>query len=235
MILGVASPDKLIAPVGLVIETDVVPVIVLKPLIPPEPVAVSAIAVPVRAPPIDIELFVPVSIKDNAPPVALMLLVVVMPPLAESVRLNPPVPAVDAPLPVNATESVKVTVPAPDSVWLVVIFGVARPDKLIVPVGLVNETEVVPVMVLAPLIPPEPVAVNVIAVPVRAPPIDIGLLVPVSIKDKAPPVALILLVAVIPPLAESVRLKPPVPAVDAPLLVKATESVKVTLPAPDIV
>ena len=36
-----------------------------------------------------------------------MELVVVMPPAAESVRLKPPRPAVEAPLPVRATESPK--------------------------------------------------------------------------------------------------------------------------------
>src|SRR5436853_507916 len=103
---GVAKPDRLIAPVGLVMATDVVPVMTPGPLMPPEPAAVNVTTAPVRAAPTDIGLLVPVLTKDSAPPLALMLLVVVMPPLPESIRLKPPVPAVDAPFPVNATESV---------------------------------------------------------------------------------------------------------------------------------
>src|SRR5579872_1111203 len=112
---GVASPDKLIAPVGLLITTDVVPVIVLEPLILPEPVAVNVTVVPLTAAPTDMGLFVPDPIKDNVPPLVIEL-VVVIPALAESVRLNPPVPAVETPLPVSAVKSVRVTLPAAEVV-----------------------------------------------------------------------------------------------------------------------
>ena len=95
----------MIAPVGLVITTAVVPVMVPAPVMPPVPVAVKVTVVPLRAAPTLIGLFDPVSMSESVPPVALMELVVVMPPAAESVRLNPPSPAVDAPLPVRAMES----------------------------------------------------------------------------------------------------------------------------------
>ena len=71
--------------------------------------AVNVTVVPLRAPPTLMGLFEPVSISDSVPPVALMELVVVMPPAAESVRLNPPRPAVETPLPVRATESPNTT------------------------------------------------------------------------------------------------------------------------------
>ena len=105
--LGVARLARLIAPDGLVIKTAVVPVMVPAPVMPPVPVAVKVTVVPLRAPPTAMGLFVPVLMRESVPPVALMELVVVMPPAAESVRLNPPRPAVDAPLPVRATESPK--------------------------------------------------------------------------------------------------------------------------------
>ena len=47
------------------------------------------------------------------------------------------------------------------------MFGVARFDRFIAPVGLVITTAVVPVMVPAPLMPPVPVAVRVTVVPLR--------------------------------------------------------------------
>jgi len=111
---------------------------------------------------------------------------------------------------------------------VVVIFGVAKPDRLIEPNGLFIATEVVPVMTPAPVIPPVPVAVNVIAEPLRAPPILKGLFVPVFISDRVPPVAVIEFVIAMPPLAVLVRLNPPKPAVEAPLPVSAMEFVKVT-------
>ena len=114
--MGVARFARLIAPAGLVMMTAVVPVMVPEPVMPPDPVAVNVIVVPLRAAPTLMGLFVPVVISESVPPVALMELVVVMPPVAESVRLNPPVPAVEAPLPVRATESVSVTLPAPPTV-----------------------------------------------------------------------------------------------------------------------
>ena len=107
---------RFIEPSGLVIITAVVPVMMPAPVMPPVPVAVSVTVVPLRAPPILKGLFAPVLINDSVPPVALMELVVVMPPAAESVRLNPPVPAVEVPLPVRATESVSETLPAPPTV-----------------------------------------------------------------------------------------------------------------------
>ena len=108
---GVARFDKLIAPDGLVMATEVVPVTRPLPEILPEPVAVKVTVLPVSAEPTTIELLLPVSINERAEPVAFIELVVEMPPLAESVRLNPPVPAVEEPLPVSATESVSETLP----------------------------------------------------------------------------------------------------------------------------
>ena len=105
----------------------------------------------------------------------------------------------------------------------------ARFARLIAPDGLVITTAVVPVMTPAPVIPPDPVAVKVTVVPLSAPPTLMGLFRPVSISERVPPVALIELVVAMPPAAESVRLKPPRPAVDAPLPVRATESPNTTL------
>jgi hypothetical protein len=227
--LGVARPARLIEPNGLVIATDVVPVITPAPVMPPVPVAVRVIAVPLSAAPMLKGLFAPVLISASVPPVALMELVVAMPPAAESVRLKPPRPAVDAPLLVRATESVKVTpIAAVPTVWVVVILGVANPDRLIEPRGLVIATAVVPVIVPAPVMPPVPVAVKLMVVPLSAPPMLKGLFPPELINASGPPVALMEPVVVIPPAALSVRLKPPSPAVEAPLPVSATESVNAT-------
>ena len=99
----------MIEPNGLFIATEVVPVMTPAPVIPPVPVAVNVIAEPLRAPPILKGLLVPVLMSESAAPVALIELVIAMPPLAVLVRLNPPRPAVDTPLPVSATEFVKVT------------------------------------------------------------------------------------------------------------------------------
>ena len=112
----------------------------------------------------------------------------------------------------------------------------AKPDKLIAPDGLVIITLVVPVTVAVPLILPLPVAVNVTIVPLSAPPLprDIGLLLPEFINESVPP-DVTLLPRVIPPSAVSVKLKPPVPAVDVPLPFNATEFVKVMLPAAVVV
>ncbi len=86
----------------------------------------------------------PEVINDKLP-VAVILLLVVIPPAALSVKLT--MPPVDIPLPVRAVESVKVTL----LVVLNVILGVARFAKVITPEPLVKATDVVPVST------PEPV------------------------------------------------------------------------------
>jgi len=74
----------------------------LAPLMAPLPTVVKAIVVPVRAPPTVIGALATVSIKESVPPAAFMAAVAAMPPAAVSVRLNPPVPIVDAPFVVSA-------------------------------------------------------------------------------------------------------------------------------------
>ena len=90
--------------------TEVEPLTVPAPLIAPDPVGVSATIVPANVAPVPtvIGLLVPVSIKASVV-VAVMLLVVAIPPLAESVRLI--VEPLEIPLPVNAVESVSSTAP----------------------------------------------------------------------------------------------------------------------------
>ncbi len=73
---------------------------------------------------------------------------------AESVRLKPPLPAVDTPLPVRATESVNVTAP----VVFTVTFGVAIVNGPIVPDALDRVRDVGAVMVPVPVMLPEPAA-----------------------------------------------------------------------------
>src|SRR6202166_3393756 len=162
--LGVAVLILPMLPEPVLIDTDVEPVTVPAPVIVPVPSAVNVTTVPLRAAPTTIGLFVAVvSINDSAPAVVIDPLVV-MPPLAVSVKLNPPEPAVDVPLPVRAVVSVSVTAPAPPCV--VVILGVAILPSVIFPVPLVSATDVVPVTVPADcVIVPVPFAVSVTAVP----------------------------------------------------------------------
>jgi len=102
----------------------------------PAPTAVRVTVVPLRAPPTVIGAAARVSVNFRVPPVALMAALVVMPPAAESVRLKPPVPMVDAPFEVRACVSVRVTLPTPAAVCVAVMLGVARLDRLTAPVGL---------------------------------------------------------------------------------------------------
>ena len=83
---------------------------------------------------------VPDVINDNAP-VAVILLLVVKPPLALSVKLT--VAPVEAPLPVKATESARVTLP----VVLNVTLGVAIANEPMAPLPLVKAREFMPVTV----------------------------------------------------------------------------------------
>jgi len=111
--LGVAVLILPILPEPVLIDTDVEPVTVPAPVIVPVPSPVSVTTEPFSAAPTTIGLLVAVvSINDSAPAVVIDPLVVI-PPLAVSVKLNPPEPAVDVPLPANATESVKLTAPEP--------------------------------------------------------------------------------------------------------------------------
>ena len=108
--LGVARA-RFTTPLGDVISTEVLPVTKPAPLIPPEVVVCSVMVVPVSAAPTVMALAALESINESGAPAALIAAVNAMaPPL--SVRLNPPVPMVDAPFPVIAVESVKVTLPA---------------------------------------------------------------------------------------------------------------------------
>lgn len=74
----------------------------------PVPDVVSPTVLPLMLPPRIMAPFVPDAVKESAA-VAVMVLVVVIPPLAESVRLMDE--PVAAPFPVNAVESVNVTAP----------------------------------------------------------------------------------------------------------------------------
>lgn len=214
------------AAVPLPSVTELEPLTVPDPLMAPAPVGVSVIAVPAKVTPVPtvIGLFVPVLTKASVV-VAVILLVVAIPPLAESVRLM--VEPVEVPFPVNARESVKVTAPV---VELNVTLGVASWAVMAPPVvPLPSVTEVDPLIVPVPLMGPEPVGVNVTVVPanVAPAPTEIGLFVPVLINANVE-VAVILLLVAIPPFAESVRLI--VEPVEAPFPVIAVESVKTTAP-----
>lgn len=92
---------------------------------PPVPFAVRVTLVPEREPPIDSPLPVPepLATRLSEPPDVMLLVVAMALPLlvfAESVKLKPPVPAVEVPLPVTAWVSVRVTLPAPAVDWVVV-------------------------------------------------------------------------------------------------------------------
>ena len=144
--LGVAVLIEPMLPEPVLIDTDVEPVTVPDPVIVPVPNAVSVTTVPLSAAPTTIGLFVAVvSINDSASAVVTDPLVV-MPPAAVSVKLKPPEPAVDVPLPASAVVSVKLTAPAPPCI--VVILGVAILPNVILPVPLVSATDVVRLLYL---------------------------------------------------------------------------------------
>jgi hypothetical protein len=108
---------------------------------------------------------------------------------------------------------------------------VARLETVIAPEGLVIRTELAD-MSPAPLILPAPAVLRFTVFPLRAPPTTIGLPAELLIKASvAPAPTVIEPVVLMPPELESVRLNPPVPAVEAPLTVRAALSVKLTLPA----
>jgi hypothetical protein len=95
---------------------------------------------------------------------AVMLLLMVMPPVAVSVKLT--VAPVETPVPVKAVELISTTLPA----VLNVTFGVAIFNVPMSPLPLVNVADVVPVIIPAPVIEPEPLAVTVtLVVAVRFP------------------------------------------------------------------
>ena len=141
--------------------------------------------------------------------------------------------------PLNACPPVKSTVlpTAPEFVAVSVIepetaFIVPPPVTLrLKPAGLV--AWILPV--IAVMLPALPRVKSVAAAPLRT--IDAPkTMVPAAVVNVAAlritePDAVILLLVLIDP-AKSVRVKPPVPAVEIPLPVIAAESVKVTLPAP---
>src|SRR5207253_1437558 len=94
---------------------------------PPVPLAVSVSVVPERDADVVMPLPAPppLATRLSAPPDVIVLLrEIALPPavLAESVRLNPPLPAVETPLPVTAEVSVSVTLPVPE--FVVVKLGV---------------------------------------------------------------------------------------------------------------
>ena len=167
----------------------------------PEPVAVNVSTVPDTLALMAIGLFVPVSINERAP-VAVIVLVTVIPPAADSVKLK--TAAVEAPLPVSACVSVRVTLPA----LLAARFGVLRVSGPISPEPLLRATEVVPVIVPAPVMFPVVDAVIVSTVPETLAPI-VMLPVAVVASNERVPVAVIVLLRVIAPVppAVSVRLK----------------------------
>ena len=107
-------------------------------------------------------------------------------------------------------------------------------DEPILPEPLVNKTVFAPIDIVPAVcvIVPVPVAVRVTVVPDRFAPSEMGLFVPVLIRLIGPPDTVIVLVVAMPPEAESIKLKPPLPAVDTPLAVSAVVSVSAMLPAP---
>src|SRR5205814_3342389 len=124
-----------------------------------------------------------------------------MPTLAYSFYLIPPVPVFVFSFQVDATHSDLHSFPTRRSSDLVVILGVARFARLIAPVGLVMATDVVPVIVPAPLIPPadrKSTRLNSRHLGTSYP---IFRSIPIFTRDSVPPVALIAFVVVMPPLA----------------------------------
>ena len=121
--------------------------------------------------------------------------------------------------------SVSVTFP----VVFAVTFGVVSVSAPIAPDALVNVTELLPAIMPAPVIEPDPVAIRVSAVPETAAPTTMPLLLP-ELKSVSVPVAttgLVTFIAVA-ATAESVKLK--LAPDDEPLLTIACVSTTVTLP-----
>jgi hypothetical protein len=211
VMLGVVMLSGPMAPEPESKEIEVEPVMIPEPLIVPAPVAVMVSTVPETLAPMVIGASVPVFTKLKVP-LAVIELLREMPPEAESVRLK--LPPVDAPLPVMAWESVRVT--SPDV--LAVMFGVEMLSGPMAPVLERKAIDVVPVTLPEPEIEPAPVAVMVSTVPETLAPTVIGASVPVFTKLRVP-LAVIELLREMPPEAESVRLK--LPPVDTPLPVMA--------------
>lgn len=246
--LGVANPLKLIEPVALASPktTAVVPVTVPIPLMFPAPVG-SIVTVPAfTEPPTVIGPPAPVNAIDD--PVAVMepltemvlellvvfnvtgpddvmALLIVIPLL--SVKFRPAVPIVELPFAVNAVVSVNVAPPAPPPVWLTVKLGVARLLSVITPVCELRTADVPALIAALPLIVLLPVVLSETVFPLSAAPMA---MLPCETKATFPAVALIVPVVLIPAL--SIKLKPPLPEVEAPFAVRAVVSVSDTLLAP---
>lgn len=209
--------------VALPSVTEVEPFTVPDPLMVPDPVGVSVTAVPDNVTPVPtvIGLFVPELIKESVE-VAVMLLLVTIPPAAESVKLI--VDPVEAPLDVIAVVSVMLTA----ALVLNVILGVATVE-VIAPVAPAASrvTEVVPPMVPEPVSAPPPVAEILVVVPEIA---ALRAMLLLFVIERLPPDVMVF-VKVLEAPEVSVIVSPPVPAVDTPFPVMACESVKVIEPA----
>ncbi len=114
-------------------------------------------------------------------------------------------------------------------VVLAVMLGVVKVNDPIAPDPDDSPTEVVPVIVPAPVMVPDPVAVMVSAVPEMFAPITTPELVPLATSPSVP-VAVIVLVSDIAADAAAVSVRLKLTPVDAPLAVIAVVSVSVTLP-----
>ncbi len=222
---GVATAIAPIFPEPLVRLTDVVPVTVPADcVIAPVVDAVIVSTVPDTLAPRAMPPVAVVASKLRAPVAVIVLLMVIAPaPAAVSVKLN--IAPVDTPLPVIAWELVKVTLP----VVLARTFGVAKLSGPITPDPDARVTDVVPVMIDAPVMVPVVEAVIVSTVPDTAAPMTTPPVAVLAIKLNAPPAVIVLvMLTAVADAAESVKLK--ALPLDTPLPVIATVSVIVTLP-----
>ena len=147
----------------------------------------------------------------------------VMPPAAESIKLK--AAPVEAPLPVIAWVSVRVTLPEVFAVTL----GVVSVSGPITPEPVLKAIEVEPVIIPAPVMVPVVDAVIVSTVPKRLAPMAIPPEAVVANSPRVPVAVMVLLRVIAPaPAALSVRLK--LLPVEAPLPVMVWVSVNVTLP-----
>jgi hypothetical protein len=201
--LGVVIVNEPMFPKLLVNVSEDVPVIVPDPEIEPLPVAViMSIGLEMFAftrtppvPPVQVKVMLAVADKVLDSVIAVVL-------LAESV--NTKLAPVEAPLPVIAVVSLRVTLP----VVLAVMFWVANVSEPIAPEPVPTFTDVVPDIVPEPVIVPTPVAVIVSMVPDTLALMAMLLLPPLANSVSAPlaVIELVKVIAVV-PTAVSVRLK----------------------------
>ena len=210
---GVARVSAPIVPEPESKVRDAEPVMVEEAEIAPAPVAVSETAVPETAELTAMPLLAPLLVKVSVP-VAVIVLEMVIAVAAAAVSVKLKLAPVEGSVPVSTWVSVKVTLP----VVLAPRAGVAKLNGPMFAEPVAKAMELEPVIVPVAEIMPVPVAVIVSAVPETLALIAMGLLLPVSINARVP-VAVMVLVILIPPAAESVKLK--AAPVEAPLPVIA--------------